>query len=546
MNNIIKKLKDRNITSQIRYYGINDMATSFEIRNIVENYELYNELIELIKPTICSIDEYIDYLYIKCLKNYKEVLPYVRSDLKEKMQIFFSKIDKKYDEYKKEDLAKFVSKNYKKILLNDFDELYIKHDVIDFTIEYICMFCSKDKMAIEFIIKNFSFKIYNHFDKFVKIFDESNDLYYYDLLLDKKLLSKDLNFRLEKIEIVLQHLKEKNEHLYNKKINILIDILKKETFNASIDDVMNKYFLLRDSIEVLKKLKHPKCYEFEKELNNQENIKDEYVQKNGVMHTFEINVNPIIEILKKEDLDWFIKSLAITHLKKGGKIVSVFENVMENASKKGLLDDAKTNIKTDDTFTYSTINSLSIVLMHGKQILNYMINDNSKLNELMSYIILGIESYFKEDSLYYNKENLELDIDMVCDAINELSEAYESKNEIRVMRIIYGLELQLCGIIEKILRIINCDINKEQTYVSFDSVSLNSLLKSDNIQKEIGNGNCQCIQYLLSKRNGNIGKNIRNNFSHYNDEVYEKLELDTILETLYILLVISNTLYLKK
>lgn len=546
MDNIIKKLKDRNITSQIKYYGTNDFATGFEIKNIVENYDLYNELIDQIKPVINNIDDYVNYLYIRCLKEYREVIPNVRDDLKEKVENIVFKTEEKFVNYKIEDLSKFIAKNYNSILTNEFKGLYIKHDVIDFTIEYIANYCKKDKKAMEYIVQNYSYKVYDKFKIFKKMFDKSKDLHYYDLLLTKERLKKDVIYRLEKITKVLIFLKDKNEKLYNDKINILIDIYKKETFGATIDDVMNKYFRLGEFVKTLEKLKHPKYYEFQKEYERQSKIKDEYILKNGYKQDFTIDIKPIIEIIENENVEWYIKSLSITHSKKGKKMISVFDGIMKKAGKKGIIDYVTSDIETDDTFSYSIINALSITLLYGKHIINYMISDDTRLNNLLAYIMSGVNNYFKKDSMYFEKEKFELDINMVFDAIKELKSAYNQKNDIKVKRIIYGLETQLCGIIEKVLRKYKQNVKKDQEYISFDSETLNSLLKDEMMKKELGIGNCQCIQYLLLKRNGNVGKNTRNDFAHYNDEIYDKLNLDIILETLYILLVISNTLLCKE
>lgn len=546
MENIIKILKDRNITTNLKYYGTGDMATGFEIKNIINNYEIYNEILDSISLTINDIDDYVNYLYLKCLKKYRDALSIVRDDIKDKVENIILKAEKLFEQYKEEDLARFISKNYKKILTNEYKELYIKHDVVDYTIEYMCKYCNKDNKAIEYIIKNYSYIVYDNFDSFKKILDSSKNLYYYDLLLTEENIKKNSAFRIEEISYVLKHLKSKNEEKYKEKTEILIELYRKETFKATTDNVMNKYFNLRDIIKVLSELKHPTCYEFENEYAKQKELMDEYILKNGHEQVYSIDIRPIVEIIEKKDVEWYVKTLSMTHLKKQKEFISLFEDIMKSAGKKGIVDYVSTSVGTDDTFTYSLINILSIALLHGKHTMNYMISDNSRLNDLLAYIIMGLDNYFKDDSIYFDREKIELDINMIYDALKELNEAFDNDNEIRIKRIIYGLEVQLCGIIEKILRIVYRNINKEQEYIPFDSVTLKSLLNQPTVQTELGKGNCQCIQYLLSKRDGNIGKNTRNNFTHYNDKIYDNLNLDTILETLYILLVISNTLLCKK
>lgn len=542
MSNIVASLKERNITSQIRYYGLNDMATGFEIKNIVGNYDLYNELIDAVNIKINNIDNYINYLYLRCLMNYKEVIPFVRDDAKDKVENIVKKAAECFKKYKESDLAKFITKNYKKILSSKFEGLYIEHDIIDFTIELMCKYCNEDSKAMEYIINNYSYQVYDNFDSFKKIFDESNELYYYDLLLEEEIIKKNLSFRLNDITKVLKCLRDKNEEKYNKKMDFLIEIFKKESFNANINDIMNKYFNLRDFTSQLEELKHPKCYEFKKELERQKKIEEEYLKKNGSKHSFTIDIKPIIDILENDKLEWYIKSLSLTHTQKGKNKISVFEDLMLKAGKKGILDYVTSDMKTDDTFTYHTINTLSVTLLYGKYALNYMTAKDPMLNDLLGYIIMGIYSYFKNDSIYFDKEKFELDMNMIYDGFIELNGAYKIQNETRVKRILYGLEVQLCGIIEKILRAVYMKVNSEQEFIPFDSLSLNTLLNQESLNEEIGKGNCQCIQYLISKRNKNISKNIRNDFCHYNDNIYQKLNIDTILETLYVLLVISNTL----
>lgn len=50
--------------------------------------------------------------------------------------------------------------------------------------------------------------------------------------------------------------------------------------------------------------------------------------------------------------------------------------------------------------------------------------------------------------------------------------------------------------------------------------------------------------YLLSHKG--IGKNLRNDFAHYNEKIYDKLTYDTVLESLYFLILVSNSLLIKK
>lgn len=543
---IIKVLKENNVISVIRYYGINDMATGFEVKNILENRELINNYLKKIKFTISNLDEYIDYLYLRCIVNYEEIIPYVREDIRDEFSDQIIKMKRIYSKYSEKDLALFVKNNYKKILSDEYKGLYIKHDMIDYTIEFLLKYCSKENEIIKYIITNFSYKIYDNFDSFKKIFNNSENLEYYDLLLTKELLVEDMTYRLTEIKNVLVTLKQQDIKKYNEKVDILIDIVKNKNFNTTIDKVMATYTIVENMKKVLADLEHKSFYEFEKELKNQEEILDEYLKKHGHSTKFEISIKPVVEAYEDETKEWYQKSLIITHSRDKNvksKLISNLDYTIKYCEKSQIMDLASTNIPSNDKFTYSVINNLSISMMQGKYSIDYMLRDDNRLNDLLSYIFAGVNNYFKENSLYYNMEHFELDLNMLFNALIEFKQASTNKDEIKTKWLIYSISSQLHGIIEKILRYMYYDKTKENKYVSSKHVVLHNLVASPEIIEVIGENNCACIDYYLLNCN-DIGKKTRNDFAHYNEEMYDKLIYDTILESLYLLLVISNTLLL--
>ena len=70
-------------------------------------------------------------------------------------------------------------------------------------------------------------------------------------------------------------------------------------------------------------------------------------------------------------------------------------------------------------------------MMQGKYSIHYMLHDNNRLNDLLSYIFAGVNTYFKENSLYYNAEYFELDLNMLFNALIEFKETSSDKDEIK-------------------------------------------------------------------------------------------------------------------
>ena len=119
--NIIKLLNEHGITCTIMYYGLNDMATGFEVKNVLENSQIIDSYLKKIKCTISNLDEYIDYLYLKCMAKYDEVIPIVKEDSRDAFSKQIANIKKIYSKYTQKDLALFVKENYQKILNNNFE-----------------------------------------------------------------------------------------------------------------------------------------------------------------------------------------------------------------------------------------------------------------------------------------------------------------------------------------------------------------------------------------------------------------------------------------
>lgn len=544
--NIVRLLKDNGVTSQIRFYGINDMATGFEVKNLLENKEIIDNYLKKIKCKITNLDEYIDYLYLRCMVHYDEIIPNVREDIREKFSNQITEMKEIFSKYQEKDLAMFVKNNYEEILNEEYKGLYLKQDVIDYTIEFLLKYCSKDNEIIKYIITNFSYKVYDNFDSFKKFFNKSENLEYYDLLMTEELLSKDMNYRLSEIKKALETLKIQNIDKYNEKVNKLVKLVKKECFDTNEEKVMTTYTKVENVKKVLADLQHKSYYEFEKELKRQAEILNEHLKKKGHSTKFEISIKPLVDIYEDDSKEWYQKSLMITHSpdkKAHLKLITNLEYTIKYFERSQILDHVSTNCPSDQEFTYSVINNLSISMMQGKYAINYMVHDNNRLNDLLSYIFAGVNTYFGDDSLYYSSERFEFDLNMLFNAIIDFKKASSDYDDIKTKWLVYSIQSLLCGIIEKTLRNVFYDKTKENKYVNSKNATLGSLVSSEEVIEVIGKNNCSCIEYYLLDRNG-VGKNTRNDFSHYNDSLYDKLIYDTILESLYLLLTISNILLL--
>ncbi len=545
--NILEFLKEHNVSINLKYFGPDDMSTGMEVKILIENEKIIRDYYNKIINTINTLDDYINYLYIFNIVKFKEIIPLVKDDLRLNFQELINYIEEVFTKYQEKDLVLFISNNYRLILMNEYEGLYIKHEVLDYTLQFIFKYNLKNEELIEFLITNFSYKILDQFDQFKKIINNSLNLYLYDLLLSEESLKANMAYRLERIENVLISLKKRDESKYIEKLSLLLKIVKEKSFDPSIEDVIRTYNEVKEFKNLLERLGEIESYVFGEELKKQDKLLSEYLKTNGQSTSFEISIKPVVETYEDKTKSWHVKSITFTHSRyeKTKSLISNLEYAVRYLEKSQLLDLVSTTVTTDNLFTMSTINNLSIIMMQGKYSIHYMLSDDIRFNDLMVYIFGGINSYFNDQSLFYNSDHFELDINLISIGLKELKISSKENNELKKKYFIYSLENLLCGVIEKTLRNLYFESSKEEKYTNILSISLNFLLKSSEVIEVIGEYNANCIEYYLLNRHG-VGQNTRNDFAHYNDNIYDKLTYDKILEVLYLLLMLSNTLFIYK
>lgn len=543
MSNIIDVLKEHRVVPGTVYYGINGLTSEFGIRNLLGIEEVILEYFNDDYITkIDSVDDYIDYLFLRSYFNQIDSITIEDKDVRESLKKLYDALNPLYTGFKVSQITKFIKYNYLDIFSYD-GERSLKRDLESFTIQFIANYFSRDNEIVSYVISNYSYMVLDNYDLYKGAFKNNHSLY--DILLSEDFIKKNLLLRLSKIAIVLSHLKEIDKNLYIVKVNIMINVVKDEFFNKTADDLYQSITVIKNVVEVLKSLKHNKYYEFKEELQKQRKLMDDYIREHGKSYSFSIDIKPIIKLYEDKEKDWTIRSLLVTHSldKKKNKLVSILEHIIENGERSLLDYVSSVNSNTDPFFTVSVVNNLDITMLFGKHLMDYMIHDNLRLKEFLSFIYAGIENYFEGDALYYNADQYNHDFDFLYNAFIELKEALRTEEEYLIKWRIYCIELLLCGLIEKTLRNVYYELTKSERCLVSSEMVLSNLLKSEEVIREIGDTNCKCLEYYLLDKNG-VGKNNRNIFAHYDERIYNKLIYDTVLEELFLLSVLSNTLLL--
>lgn len=545
--NIINFLKEQKASASLIYYGKDDMATGYQIKVLVDYEQEINEYYNKKIFDINNIDDYIDFLFVDMYSKHSEIIPLVRDDIKDKVQIELNYLNDIRKKYRDSDCNKYIKHNFDTVLNIESLKKYDlrAYEIVDITLNYIkdnFKIFKENKNIYEYIVKNYAYKIFYHFNEYRNIFDKYPE--FYNILFSEEILKGQMYTKISHLEDALKVIKSKDIELYNNTINLILKIIKERSFNTNLEKVMYTFNDIKATRKLFEKIGEKAYVEIYNEEKKQEIILDEYIHKNGHKSSFEINIKDFVSVYENKEINWEIKSLMITHGRYNKKMVSRFESVLSKKREKNLIDLVSTNIPTNEYFTYSIQNELSIMMMFGKLMIRYMLFEDDRFDDLMNYLFAGIANYTEKFNI--NISNIEDDFNMISFTLKNLvnESKRKEKDELIVQLWNYNAIHLIVGIFEKIIRELYYENVQVKKYVPKEKLTLENIFKAEELDDMLGQANKKAFQYFLTSDNF-VGNNLRNDICHYNNNIYEICTLDNTLTVIYILLTLTNELLLK-
>lgn len=545
--NIINFLKEQKASASLTYYGKDDMATVYQIKVLVDHEQEINEYYNKKSFDINNIDDYIDFLFVDMYSKLSEIIPLVRDDIKDKVQIEVNYLNDIRKKYRDSDCNKYIKNNFGTVLniesLKKYD-LRV-YEIIDITLNYIkdnFKVFKENKNIYEYIVENYAYKIFYNFNEYRKIFDKYPE--FYNILFSEEILKGQMYTKISHLEDALKVIKIKDIELYNDTINLILKIIKERSFNTNLEKVMYTFNDIKATRKLFEKIGEKSYIEIYNEEKKQEIILDEYIHKNGHKSSFEINIKDFVSVYENKEINWEIKSLMITHGRYNKKMVSRFESVLSKKREKNLIDLVSTNIPTNEYFTYSIQNELSIMMMFGKLMIQYMLFEDDRFEELMNYLFAGIANYTEKFNI--DIPNIEDDFNMISFTLKNLvnENKRKEKDKLIIQLCNYNAIHLIVGVFEKIIRELYYKNVQMKKYVPKEKLTLENIFKAEELDNMLGQANKKAFQYFLTSDNF-VGNNLRNDVCHYNNNIYEVCTLDNTLTVVYILLTLTNELLLK-
>lgn len=545
--NIINFLKEQKASASLTYYGKDDMATGYQIKVLVDHEQEINEYYNEKSFDINNIDDYIDFLFVDMYSKLSEIIPLVRDDIKDKVQIEVNYLNDIRKKYKYSDCNKYIKHNFDTVLNIESLKKYDlrAYEIVDITLNYIkdnFKIFKENKNIYEYIVKNYAYKIFYHFNEYRNIFDKYPE--FYNILFSEEILKGQMYTKISHLEDALKAIKIKDIELYNNTINLILKIIEERSFNTNLEKVMYTFNDVKATRKLFEKIGEKAYVEIYNEEKKQEIILDEYIHKNGHKSSFEINIKDFVSVYENKEINWEIKSLMITHGRYNKKMVSRFESILSKKREKNLIDLVSTNIPTNEYFTYSIQNELSIMMMFGKLMIRYMLFEDDRFDDLMNYLFAGIANYTEKFNI--NISNIEDDFNMISFTLKNLvnESKRKEKDELIVQLWNYNAIHLIVGIFEKIIRELYYENVQMKKYVPKEKLTLENIFKAEELDDMLGQANKKAFQYFLTSDNF-VGNNLRNDICHYNNNIYEICTLDNTLTVIYILLTLTNELLLK-
>ena len=479
--NIVELLKAKEITVTLLYYGKNDMASGFQVKTLVDNFDVINNYYRNNTLKVDNLDDYIDYIFIDTFSQLKEILPMVRDDLKKKVSTAIDDIIAVKEGYKRRDINKYIKNNYEIILSREELKQYElrAYEIIEYSLNYIksnFQYFKENYELYKYTVENYAYKIFYNFNDYRDIFMKYPELN--DVLFSKQIIEGQMATKIRDLKDALKMIKKQNNNLYMDSVKIVYNMIKNRSFNTDIEKVMYTYDDIKETMRLFEALGENALYdEFNEELKKQDIILNDYIVKNGYHSKYEININDLVKVFEDEKLSWEIKSLMITHTRRNNKMCSRIQYAIESEVQSQLIDKiSSTNIDVNDYFTYTVQNHLSITMILAKLMINYMLSDHYRFKELVNYMFAGIANYIEQNNI---------DIPNIDDDFNKLNYSLknliiENQREERDNLVCeywnYNVLHLTIGIIEKVLREICYKFIIVNKYIPYKNLTIDNIL----------------------------------------------------------------------
>lgn len=545
MKSFQEQLHDRNIHIATRYYGPNDLATGWEIRGIVDNQDLFSDLYSQYPlKTLNTLDDYILFLYSRKFSVMSDILPLLLQD--DHKRIISKLVDDALaavESVSNGNLIRYINNHVEMI----FEAENSNPDIRYSTLEIIASFANGvSEEVYRYLCDKYGYLLIDRFDSFEKVFEKYPHLF--SGLFPTGSLDEIEGFRFETILNIFAHVLNKGSSNLKETVERILPKLcseaKKLADEKEYRAVMSNERTIAKLYSFLKTIRHPEANEFyalHKKVSKQ---LEDGLEENGQLFSYEIPVSAIIDRYKRQE-KWEIRLLSITHDGERTEKSFLLKSRLskDEKIKSSLIDLVSTNIPTDDFYTMSRQQMLSLISSIGEGTLWGITRDEKLFSDYLSMLLSAIS--FISEALKCEDEKLKDDLIVLGNMLNLVVSNYD-KGEDVLIPFCYSACMFLCALSEKLLRVTYIAMIDGKKYIPIDKVTLGQLLNKDNseLTSIFGEIHINNLAFFLSQvGEKRIGYDYRNSFAHWKDIEPKDVRPQLVLRLLYLFTDILNTVF---
>lgn len=545
MDSLQDLFQSKNIIISLRNYGPQDLGTGWEVKSIVENPDVFDDLYSRYPLTgLSSLDDYYLYLLSHKLVGMREVIPALLQDAhKDIISKLSDDAEKALSVVGNGGVVKFINGNIQDIFENEKTSHDVRFATLDLVAKY-SMGISRDTFA--FLCKDYGYLLIDRFDQFEKTFEQNPDLF--ESIYPTGRLDEINSFRVEKTLDIWSHILNKGKsslkETVEKRVAVLAEDIKTLSETATIDNIMQVEGTIRKFHLFLQRIQSPLANEFAVHAKAAADLLSKNILERGQSFQYEIPVEEIIKDWQKRE-NWVVRLLYITH---DYKIIErnpvwVSRLSKEPESKHSLFDFVSTNVPTDDFFTMSHQQMLSIMASVGTGTMIGILRNQDTLIDYLNLVASAVQLIAEQ--LNVEGERLQQDIGMLSALVQLVTNNLEISND-ATHGMCYGASMYTCALSEKLLRILYLHLAKDERYIPINKATIGELLVGSNayMVNVFGASHIKNLSFFLQRTPpANVGQNIRNSLAHWASVSTETMTPFFVAKMLWIFTDILNTVF---
>lgn len=546
VQSIVKELDEKNILFSLEYYGQNDYGTYWDITYVLDNREYFqNKLVICKLQKIDSISEYLDFLFLRKLVLFQEMISEIKNDEdKQVIKEIYMLAKEKCDHIENGLVIQFINKNYEEIFAEEYHKYLLPH----ITLDLIAKFQGGiNNVVFEYLAQNYNYLLINKFHAFQKTFEKNSKLF--ELLFHKKNLQEmqELGFNniLPIFALIWKGTNKQLKEIILPIVENIISDIENQIKNLDESDYRNVLILesqFRYVYKFIAEIKHPKANAFRKHNDWIESKLENELKEHGQKFSYELPIGKIINYIKNLQ-NWKLQMISLTHKNKekvSGYISHLSSPPMESHD---IIDIVSSNIPSDDYFTRSHQYYLGMVMSLGAATISSIWHDKELFpnslqwyNEFLNFISEQVGGNI----------NLSEDLESLYIMLQTVILSDEAINR-DIVPLCYGAAMFICALTEKLLRTLYIYLMKDKLYVPLSSATLGTLLSPNNQEMVniFGEDHLKNLSFFFcTVGDKKIGMNYRNALAHWIGLRDRDVNSMLVAKLFYLYTDVVNTIYL--